>query len=115
MMFLNLDMLGKISPVGTSLIMIQGIVGRLFLVQNFILSIPITLVFNLSAEGNIHNGILQISLNGKDTTSFDPREVVVTFLKRKEHRNSQPDAELFRDRERFSGHLQAACDDSSYH
>ncbi len=62
--------------------------------------------------------ILPMSLNGKGTTSFDTREAVETFLKRKERRNSQPAAALFRYRDymkKFSGHLQAACNDSSYH
>ena len=42
------------------------------------------------------NNILQISLNGIGTASFHPREAVAEFLKR---RNSQPDTELFKDRE----------------
>ena len=45
------------------------------------------------------NNVLQISLNGKGTVLFDPREAVAEFLKRKSRRNSQPDTELFKDRE----------------
>jgi hypothetical protein len=30
---------------------------------------------------------------------YDPREAVAEFLKRKSRRNSQPDTELFKDRE----------------
>ena len=44
------------------------------------------------------NNVLQISLNGKGTVLFDPREAVAEFLKRKSRRNSQPDTELFKDR-----------------
>ena len=42
------------------------------------------------------NNILQISLNGIGTASFDPREAVAEFLKRKNRRNSQPDTERFK-------------------
>ena len=45
------------------------------------------------------NNVLQISLNGKGTVLFDPREAAAEFLKRKSRRNSQPDTELFKDRE----------------
>jgi hypothetical protein len=45
------------------------------------------------------NNVLQISLNGKGTVLFDPREAVAEFLNRKSRRNSQPDTELFKDRE----------------
>ena len=45
------------------------------------------------------NNILQISLNGIGAASFDPREAVAEFLKRKNRRNSQPDTERFKDRE----------------
>ena len=42
------------------------------------------------------NNILHISLNGKGTVFFDPREAVAEFLKRKERRQSKPDTELFK-------------------
>ena len=45
------------------------------------------------------NNILHISLNGKGTVFFDPREAVAEFLKRKERRQSKPDTELFKCRE----------------
>ena len=37
------------------------------------------------------NNILHISLNGKGTVFFDPREAVAEFLKRKERGQSKPD------------------------
>lgn len=40
------------------------------------------------------NNILHISLNGKGTVYFDPRETVAEFLKRKERRQSKPDTEV---------------------
>ena len=45
------------------------------------------------------NNILHISLNGKGTVFFDPREAVAEFLKRKERQQSKPDTELFKCRE----------------
>ena len=45
------------------------------------------------------NNILHISLNGKGTVFFDPREAVAEFLRRKERRQSKPDTELFKCRE----------------
>ena len=44
------------------------------------------------------NDILKVVLNGKGTTSFDQRQAVVKFCKRKDPRNSQPDVKLFRNR-----------------
>ena len=42
------------------------------------------------------NNVLHISLNGKGTVFFNPREAVAEFLKRKECRQSKPDTELFK-------------------
>ena len=42
------------------------------------------------------NNILQISLNGKGTAFFDPREAVAELLKKKIRRNSRPDIDCLK-------------------
>jgi len=44
------------------------------------------------------NSIMHISLNGKGTAFFDPRNAVAEFLKRKERRDRQPEQEIYQTR-----------------
>lgn len=45
------------------------------------------------------NDRLIISVNGKGTATYDPRPAVAAFLKKKDRRNREPDAEIYQNRE----------------
>ncbi len=45
------------------------------------------------------NGIMHVSLNGKGTAHFDPRQAVYEFLKQKDRRNREPRSELYQERD----------------
>ena len=45
------------------------------------------------------NHYMHVSLNGKGTAFFDPRPAVSEFLKRKQRRNSEPNYEIYRERD----------------
>ena len=44
------------------------------------------------------NSIMHISLNGKGTAFFDPRNAVAEFLKQKERHDRQPEQEIYQTR-----------------
>ena len=45
------------------------------------------------------NTIMHISLNGKGTALYDPRPAVFAFMTKKNRRNTEPDKELYKERE----------------
>ena len=45
------------------------------------------------------NHYMHVSLNGKGTVFYDPRPAVPEFLKRKQRRNTEPTAEIYKERD----------------
>jgi hypothetical protein len=51
-----------------------------------------------TTEEDTINARMVIALNGAGTSSWDPREAVATFLRKKERRQRNPECEIYSER-----------------